>query len=141
MKHALITAVFVASLVASPASAQQSEHRHGQPDDAQNDQSGQHGHGAMMQDSEAMQEHRKQMQQMRKLMQQARVAEDPEERARLLAQHQKMMGNRMAAMMHDGDRTVMIERCHQHMTMLHDMMEQMSARQGIEEHYWGSPEP
>lgn len=141
MKHALITAVFVASLVASPASAQQSEHQHGQPDDAQNDRSGQHGHGAMMQDSEAMQQHRKQMQQMRELMQQARVAEDPEERARLLAQHQEMMGNRMAAMMGDGDRATMVERCHQHMTMLHDMMEQMSARQEIEEHYWGSPEP
>tara|TARA_R110000787_G_scaffold15508_11_gene47903 strand:+ start:319 stop:717 length:399 start_codon:yes stop_codon:yes gene_type:complete len=132
MKHAVITAAFVASLAASPTLAQQSEHRHGQPDDARNDQSCQYGHGAMMQDSEAMQEHRKQMQQMRELIQQARVAEDPEERARLLAQHQKAMGNRMAAMM---------ERCHQHTTMLHDMMEQMSARQGIEEHYWGSPAP
>jgi Spy/CpxP family protein refolding chaperone len=132
MKHALITAVFVASLVASPAMAQQSENQHGRPDDAQNDRSGQHGHGAMMQDSEAMQEHRQQMQQMRELMQQARIAEDREERARLLAQHQKMMGNLMAAMM---------ERCHQHMTMLHDMMEQMSARQEIEKHHWGSPEP
>lgn len=141
MKHTLITAVFVASLVASPALAQQSEYQHGQPDDAQNDQSGQHDHGAMVQDSEAMQEHRKRMKQMRELMQLARVAEDPKERARLLAQHQKMMGNRMAAMLGDGDRAAMMERCHQHMTMLHDMMEQMSARQGIEEHYWGSPEP
>ena len=141
MKHALITAIFVASLVVSPASAQGSEHQHGQPDDAQNDQNGQDGHGAMMQDPEAMQEHRKQMQQMRELMQQARVAEDPEERARLLAQHQKVMGNRLAAMMREGSRTAMTDRCHQHMSMLRDMMEQMSARQEIEEHHWGSPPP
>ena len=141
MKHALITGVFVASLAASPVLAQQSEHQHGQPDGTENEQRGQHGHGAMMQDSEAMQLHRKQMQQMRELIERARVTEDPEERARLLAQHQKMMANRMAEVVGDGDRAAIKERCHRHMTMLHDMMEQMSARQGIEEHYWGSPEP
>lgn len=137
MKHALITVVFVAGLVASPALAQQ----HGQLDDAKNDQSGQHGYGAIMQNSEAMQEHRQQMQKMRELIQQARVAEDSEERARLLGQHQKIMGNRIAAMMGHGDRAAVMERCRQQVMMLRDMMEQMSARQGIEEHYWGSPEP
>jgi len=141
MKHAPIVAVFIASLAAWPASAQQPEHQDGQPGAAQNDQSRQHSRGTAMQDSEAMQQHREQMQQMRKIMQLARVAEDPEERARLLAQHQTMMGSRMAAMMGDCDRAPVKDRCQQYMTMMYDMLEQMSARQGLEQHNWGSPAP
>lgn len=129
MKHALITTVFVASLVASPALTQQSEHEHGHPNDVQNDQSDQHGHGAKMRDSGVMQKYRRQMQE---LMQQVRCAEDLAERVQLRIEHQKTMDNCLSTMM---------ERCHQHMAIFHNMIERMSARPEIQEHYWGSPRP
>lgn len=74
----------------------------------------------MMMGGMDMAAHQEHMTRMRSLMEQARNSEDPEERRRLMAEHRQMMQARMSAMM---------ERCAQNMSMMHDMMQQMMARQ------------
>ena len=65
---------------------------------------------------------------MRALMEQARATDDADEKARLMAQHQEMIDERMAMMMANDDHKAMMKKCHQQMAMMQDMIEQMSAR-------------
>lgn len=74
--------------------------------------------------------HREKMAEMRALMQQARAASDPAERQRLTAEHREKMQEHMAGMMQGGNADMMAA-CHQRMTMMHDMMEQMAAQQDM----------
>ena len=125
MKRTVIAFALATGLAATPALAQQ-QHDHGSQAVAQK----QDHAGHMMQDSEAMTAHREKMAQMRALMQQARAASDPAERQRLMAEHREKMQEHMAGMM-QGDNAGMMAACHQRMTMMHDMMEQMAAQQDM----------
>lgn len=125
MKHAIVTILLAAGLTASPAFAQQAkQHQHGNPAPAD----GQAGKSAMMHDSGAMKAHREKMQEMRALMEKAQATNDPAARQRLMAEHREKMQAQMASMM-QGDNAAMMQACHERMTMMHDMMAQMTAAQ------------
>jgi hypothetical protein len=47
-----------------------------------------------------------------------------------MAEHREKMQEHMAGMM-QGDNAGMMAACHQRMTMMHDMMEQMAAQQDM----------
>ncbi|WP_022698147.1 hypothetical protein [Euryhalocaulis caribicus] len=97
-------------------------------------QEARHGHDAAVEEPDAqdsdsmMAAHKVKMEQMRALMEQARAADHANEKARLIAQHQEIMEERMAMMMAHEDHKVMMKKCHQHMAMMQDMMGQISAR-------------
>lgn len=125
MKRAALAFVLATGLTASPAMAQQ---QHDHANQAASQQQEHAGHS--MQDSEAMKAHREKMKEMRTLMQQARDTSDPSERQKLMAEHREKMQQHMAGMM-KGDGADMMAACHQRMKMMHDMMEQMAARQDM----------
>ena len=125
MRRTVLAFALATGLTTTPALAQQ-QHDHGAQAAAQ-----QQDHaGHMMQDSEVMTAHRAKMDEMRALMQQARATSDPAERQRLMAEHRAKMQEHMAGMM-QGDNADMMAACHQRMMMMHDMMEQMAARQDL----------
>lgn len=125
MNRTALALLLATGLTASPAMAQQ-QHDHVNQAAAQQQEHA----GHMMQDPEAITAHREKMGEMRALMQQARAASDPAERQRLMAEHREKMQEHMAGMM-QGDNAGMMAACHQRMTMMHDMMEQMAAQQGM----------
>lgn len=128
MKQLLIQTLVGVALAASPAMAQEPGHQHSDKAPNAKTEAGQHGKASMSHGSTIMQEHQEKMQAMRALMEKARATKDPEQRARLMAEHHQIMQQRMAAMM-DGDQGGMMQRCHDRMTMMHDMMSQMAAEQ------------
>lgn len=137
MKTTLISALFVAASLTGAGFGQQAgdDHgaHHGEQGETQAAEGHSGGHGHMMTGGMNMQAHQDHMARMRQLMDEARNSEDPEERRRLMAEHRDAMRARMDAMMADGDHGAMMERCAQHMSMMHDMMEQMMARQEMME--------
>lgn len=149
MKTIWMTALAAAALTVSPAMGQQSDDggddrgpgmmqgasqgdgmmmNEQDPDRGMRMQGGGHGMGMMMQGD--MEMHREHMSRMRELMAQARDAETPEERRQLVEQHDELMQAHMDAMMDDNEQTaLMMRHCGQRMSMMHDMMQQMRARQ------------
>lgn len=127
MKRMNLAISLAIGLAASPAVAQHAEHEQG----ATNTEVGQPAKASgMAMGSAAMQGHRQKMQEMTTLMEQARATKDPVERARLMAEHREKMNKQMGAMM-QGDSAAMMKACHERMTMMHDMMAQMSAQQAM----------
>jgi len=133
MTQTWIAAVAASALLSGAAVAQQSDEGHGAhhgPASATQPSHNDRGaHQPIMMGGMDMAAHQEHMTRMRSLMEQARNTDDPEERRRLMEQHHEMMQARMSAMMGDGDRGVVMERCAQNMSMMHDMMQQMMARQ------------
>jgi hypothetical protein len=133
MRQTWITALAASVLLSGAAFSQQTDvnhgAHHGQPGATQPSH-GDHGaHRPMLTGGMDMAAHQEHMTRMRSLMEQARDTDNPEERRRLMDEHREMMQARMSAMMGGGDPGGLMARCAQDMSMMHDMMQQMMARQ------------
>ncbi|TGY88207.1 hypothetical protein E5163_10265 [Marinicauda algicola] len=133
MRTTLISALAMAASLTGAGYGQQAgeDHNahHGEQGTMQSADSDSGRHEHMMMGGMDMSAHQEQMSRMRELMVQARNTEDPEERRRLMEQHDELMQAHMDTMMDDGEHMAMMMRhCGQRMSMMHDMMEQMRAR-------------